>query len=46
VSAHVTCSHELLPDCTPIKKEEQSITHVLSDSEKKSEIDSWITIWE
>jgi len=45
VSTHVTCSHELLPDCTPIKKE-QSSTPVLSDSENKSEIESWVTIWE
>lgn len=46
MSTHVTCSHELLPDCTPIKKEEQSTTTVPSNSEKKSEIESWVTIWE
>lgn len=43
VSTHVTCSHELPPNCTPIKKEEKS-----KDSEKEvtSEIESWVTIWE
>jgi len=46
VSTHVTCSHELLPDCTPIKKEESTTPVVLSDSEKKTEIESWVTIWE
>jgi len=46
VSTHVTCSHELLPDCTPIKKEEQTSTPVLNDNEKKSDIESWVTIWE
>lgn len=45
VSTHVTCSHELLPDCTPIKKE-QTATPILSDTEKKSEVESWVTIWE
>jgi hypothetical protein len=36
----------LLPDCTPMKKEEQTAMPVLSDSKKKTEIESWVTIWE
>lgn len=44
VSTHVTCSHELLPDC--IKNKEKSMTPVLSECEKKSQIESWVTIWE
>lgn len=46
VSTHVTCSHELLPDCTVLKKEEIVTAPVFNDDEKKSEIESWVTIWE
>jgi len=46
VSTHVTCSHELLPDCTPLEKEEKSTVPILDDCQKKSEIESWVTIWE
>lgn len=46
VSTHVTCSHELLPDCTPMKKEKETITPILSDNKKNTEIESWVTIWE
>ncbi|KAE9542770.1 hypothetical protein AGLY_002681 [Aphis glycines] len=46
VSTHVTCSHELLPDCTPIKKEEETTKPILSDNKKKTEIESWVTIWD
>lgn len=46
VSTHVTCSHELQPDCSALKKNDTALTPVLSDTENKSEIDSWITFWE
>lgn len=46
VSTHVTCSHELQPDCSVQKKEDKALTPVLSGTENKSEIESWITFWE
>jgi hypothetical protein len=46
VSTHVTCSHELRPDCTPLPKEKIATAPVINDSEKTSKIDSWVTIWE
>lgn len=46
VSAHVTCSHELLPDCTPSIKEEKPTAPVLDECQKSLEIESWVTIWE
>jgi len=46
VSTHVTCSHELLPDCTPLKNQEKPTAPVLVDDEKTSKIESWVTIWE
>lgn len=49
VSTHVTCSHELKPDCTPLNKlkDDKVLTPVPSnDSVTKSQIESWVTIWE
>lgn len=46
VSSHVTCSHELLSDCTIFKKEEIPTESIQNDSEQNSEIESWVTIWE
>lgn len=46
VSTHVTCSHELQPDCTLYKKEEKEITPAFNDEKIKSNIESWVTIWE
>lgn len=46
VSTHVTCSHELLPDCTPLNKEETPTAPVLNECQNASEIESWVTIWE
>lgn len=47
VSTHVTCSYELLPDCTA-SKEQKMVTPDFSNhnQEKNSEIESWVTIWE
>jgi len=46
VSAHITCSYELLADCTPLKNEDKPTAPVLTDLEETSKIESWITIWE
>lgn len=46
VSTHVTCSHELLPDCTPLNKEKKPTAPVLDECQRKCEIESWVTIWE
>lgn len=46
VSTHVTCSHELLPDCTPLNTEEKPTAPLLNECQKKNNIESWVTIWE
>ncbi|XP_050538665.1 citron Rho-interacting kinase-like [Daktulosphaira vitifoliae] len=43
VSAHITCSHELLPDCTRgISKKNLSPI----ENHRQSQIESWITLWD
>lgn len=46
VSTHVTCSHELPPDCGLLDKQVESTTPFLNNCSKRCEIESWITIWE
>ncbi|XP_050431701.1 citron Rho-interacting kinase-like [Adelges cooleyi] len=45
VSTHVTCSHELLEDCTGVSKDEEKST-IKCENHKNSQIESWITIWD
>lgn len=48
VSTHVTCSYELLPDCTVLKEEKAMTPNNYNgcNLEQNSEIESWVTIWE